>query len=150
MAESINFLNWPTARKVLVNGRHLVLKTGGMVMNHWRSIHLPSAKFARVREPGRNGRAVTGLPELDVEVEILLQSARPYVLFAASASAFFEVSSSAFRTEQHIPFNFIRFTNVKSNNRELPRGDCLPSFAPGEAWGKATRFRAGRSPPPSR
>jgi hypothetical protein len=39
-----------------------------------------------------------------------------------------QVSSSAFRPEQHITFNLIRFTIVESDNRELPRGDrCAPS-----------------------
>ena len=42
-----------------------------MVMSHGRSIRLPSAKFAQVREPGRNGPAVPGLPEWDAEVQIL-------------------------------------------------------------------------------
>lgn len=42
-----------------------------IVMSDGRSIRLPSAKFAQVREPGRNGPAVTGLPEWDAEVQIL-------------------------------------------------------------------------------
>ena len=35
-----------------------------MVMSHRRSIRLPSAKFAQVREPGRNGSAVTRSPRV--------------------------------------------------------------------------------------
>jgi hypothetical protein len=34
----------------------------GIVMSDGRSIRLPSAKFAQVREPGRNGPAVTRFP----------------------------------------------------------------------------------------
>ena len=34
----------------------------GIVMSDGRSIRLPSAKFAQVREPGRNGPAVTRSP----------------------------------------------------------------------------------------
>jgi hypothetical protein len=34
----------------------------GVVMSDGRSIRLPSAKFAQVREPGRNGPAVTRFP----------------------------------------------------------------------------------------
>ena len=40
-------------------------------MSDGRSIRLPSAKFAQVREPGRNGPAVTRSPEWDAEVQIL-------------------------------------------------------------------------------
>jgi hypothetical protein len=36
----------------------------GMVMSLGRSIRLPSAKFAQVREPGRNGPAVTRSPRV--------------------------------------------------------------------------------------
>ena len=43
----------------------------GIVMSDGRSIRLPSAKFAQVREPGRNGPAVTRSPRWDAEVQIL-------------------------------------------------------------------------------
>ena len=36
----------------------------GIVMSDGRSIRLPSAKFAQVREPGRNGPAVTRSPRV--------------------------------------------------------------------------------------
>ena len=36
----------------------------GIVMSDGRSIRLPSAKFAQVREPGRNGPAVTRFPRV--------------------------------------------------------------------------------------
>ncbi len=36
----------------------------GVVMSDGRSIRLPSAKFAQVREPGRNGPAVTRSPRV--------------------------------------------------------------------------------------
>ena len=36
----------------------------GIVMSDVRSIRLPSAKFAQVREPGRNGPAVTRFPRV--------------------------------------------------------------------------------------
>jgi hypothetical protein len=36
----------------------------GIVMSDGRSIRLPSAKFAQVREPGRNGPAVTRSPQV--------------------------------------------------------------------------------------
>ena len=35
----------------------------GVVMSDGRSIRLPSVKFAQVREPGRNGPAVTRFPQ---------------------------------------------------------------------------------------
>jgi hypothetical protein len=43
----------------------------GIVMSDGRSIRLPSAKFAQVREPGRNGPAVTRSPQVGAEVQIL-------------------------------------------------------------------------------
>jgi hypothetical protein len=36
----------------------------GIVMSDGRSIRLPSAKFAQVREPGRNGPGVTRFPRV--------------------------------------------------------------------------------------
>ena len=36
----------------------------GVVMSDGRSIRLPYAKFAQVREPGRNGPAVTRSPRV--------------------------------------------------------------------------------------
>ena len=49
-------------RKVPLIRRQLALKNRGIVMSDGRSIRLPSAKFAQVREPGRNGPAVTRSP----------------------------------------------------------------------------------------
>jgi hypothetical protein len=44
----------------------------GIVMSDGRSIRPPSAEFAQVREPGRNGQAVTRSPLVwDAEVQIL-------------------------------------------------------------------------------
>jgi hypothetical protein len=37
---------------VLLNGRQLVPENQGMVMSHGRSIRLPSANIAQVRESG--------------------------------------------------------------------------------------------------
>ena len=64
LSQEANGFNSRTLRHAEGNaeGRATGPENRGIVMSDGRSIRLPSAKFAQVREPGRNGPAVTRFP----------------------------------------------------------------------------------------